>query len=837
MSKFYRNLFRLTLLFLTGFILSLSISVLAIRETAVVAQSNPQDGLVGAAIAQYKEGKYNSAIALWQQLLGQITSPKDQAVVRNNLALAYRQIGQPAAAIAQWEQAIQIYQRLDDDDGRRQVPKLMTEQAQAYHDQGQHQQAIALLQSALKLAGKNQDSRTQAAALGALGNTHTALGDYDKALESHQNSLQIARQLNYPDYITTSLNNLGNVYISRSERYRYQANVAGLEADDKENARLTEFAEQEIVAARSAFEESVRESQPIGGVALVRALLNLNRMLEQQRSPDWDAINKNREQAIALVETLPDSRDKVYFSINLAESLRSQGSNTQQLLSKAIAVARNIGDKRAESFALGSLGLMYQQPGQEAKAMELIRQAQLAAQEVNAADSLYRWQWQAGRLMKTAGNTKDAIASYEQAIATLQSIRSNLLAANQDLQFDFRDSVEPVYRELMEILLEADANTKNLSKVIDTLDLLKLAELQNFFGDECVQVARVDAKKGGSLLDAGAAIVYSVILKDKTEMILRSPDGKLTNYAVSKPQEQMQQEINSLRQLLEKRSTNEYLIPAQKIYDALMRPLEAELRKANPKTLVFIQDGVFRQVPMAALHDGKQFLIEKYAIATTPSLSLTTRTNPNSGKFNALIMGLTVERPPFDALTNVRAEAASVREIMGGKELLDNNFTLATLQKNLQAKSYPIVHLATHGKFGSDAASTFLLAFDTRITLDQMDNMLRSRSVSGGNLGTSREPLELLTLSACQTAAGDNRATLGMAGVAVRAGARSALASLWYINDEATVPLIKEFYTQLRQPNVSKAEALQKAQQKAIANLEYSHPAVWSPFILIGNWL
>jgi CHAT domain-containing protein len=299
----------------------------------------------------------------------------------------------------------------------------------------------------------------------------------------------------------------------------------------------------------------------------------------------------------------------------------------------------------------------------------------------------------------------------------------------------------------------------------------------------------------------------------------------------------MQREIDQLRKLLEKRSTNEYLLPARRIYDALIRPLEADLAAAKVKTLIFIQDDGLRQVPMAALQDGKQFLIEKYAIATTPSLALTTRTRVPERYSSALIMGLTVERPPFIALTNIRTEVTAVQKILGGTKLLDRDFTLANLQEQLQNKSYPVVHIATHGKFGVDAASTFLLTFDSRLTLEQIDEVLREAKLSQKRSQRNEQPVELLTLSACQTAAGDNRAALGIAGVAVRAGVRSALASLWNINDAATVPLIEEFYTQLEQPNVTKAEALQKAQLKMIANFEYSHPAVWSPFILIGNWL
>jgi CHAT domain-containing protein len=368
-----------------------------------------------------------------------------------------------------------------------------------------------------------------------------------------------------------------------------------------------------------------------------------------------------------------------------------------------------------------------------------------------------------------------------------------------------------------------------VKKVVDTLELLKLAELQNFFGDECVQVALSQAGDTTALTDANTVVVYSVILDGQSQMILRSPNGSMKNYPVALSQEGINKEIDQLRYLLELRQTEEYLPQAQKIYNLLIRPLEADLAALKPSTVVFINDGVLRKVPMAALHDGKAYLIEKYAIATTPSLSLTNRQPSNRNNLEALSVGLTVERAPFAALSNVQAEVTAVNKILGGTELIDNTFTLSNLQAQLQKKSYPVVHIATHGKFGVDAESTFLVGFDQRISIENLDNLLRSRA--------SRQSVELLTLSACQTAAGDNRSALGIAGIAVRAGVESAVATLWYINDEATVPLIEEFYRQLRQPNITKAEALRKAQLKMIADVSYNHPAVWSPFILIGNWL
>ncbi len=868
MSHHWQRWCRFTVLFLANLLLCISIhnwssgqwifSAVALEMPTVISTSQVQ--LVQRGIEFYQAGKFTEAIATWEQALPQITTPKDKAIVHTNLAAAYRQIGQLPQAIAQWEQALQIYRTQEDKSSRKALATSLTEQAQAYSDLGQHQRSITLLESAISLAVENQDPLIEAAAQGALGNAHWALGNYDQALVAQQTSLKIARQLNNTRYIATALNNLGNIYVSQATRYSYQAQLAQLEGDDQQTIRLTQAANQDRAQARTFFEQSAQTAQPLGGLEEVRALMNLNHLIIRSHLPisagnslkeltrlqrpltatEQEFIIRNGKRVKELLVKVPDSWEKAYTLINLAENYRNFESGagreeSLQLLEQALSVARMIGDLRAESFALGSLGQWYEKTGDYDKAMELTRNAQFAAQQINAPDSLYHWQWQAGRILKATGDTQDAITAYQQAIASLQSIRGDLIAANQDLQLDFREQVEPVYRELMELLLtEIESGQQQnegsaLKQVVDTLELLKLAELENFFGDECVQVAKNKAQSNQALVEGNTAVIYSVILGDRTQLILRSPNGSMRSYPVEISQPELEIEIDRLRYLLESWATEEYLPQAQKIYNLLIRPLEADLAAIKPSTLVFINDGVLRKVPMAALHDGQTFLIEKYPIGITPSLTLTTSQTLNRNELEALSLGLTVEKPPFAALTNVKAELSVVETILGGTELIDQDFTFSNLQAQLLRKSYPIVHMATHGKFGVDAESTFLLGYDRRISLQELDNLLRSRS--------DRQPVKLLTLSACQTAAGDNRSALGIAGVAVRAGVETALATLWYINDEATVPLIEEFYRQLLQPNITKAQALQRAKLKMIADPNYNHPAVWSPFILIGNWL
>jgi len=247
-------------------------------------------------------------------------------------------------------------------------------------------------------------------------------------------------------------------------------------------------------------------------------------------------------------------------------------------------------------------------------------------------------------------------------------------------------------------------------------------------------------------------------------------------------------------------------------------------------TLVFVPDGPLRTIPMAALHDGNQFLINRYPIAITPSLNLTDPRPLKREGAKVLLLGLTQAVQGFSGLPYVADELKSIRELYGGELLLNDEFRLARVEDELKKEPFSIVHIASHGQFGADVGDTFILSFDEKFTMDRLSQYV-------GLFKFREEPLDMLALSACETAAGDDRAALGLAGVAVRAGARSALATLWHINDPASYELVMEFYRQLRNPSISRAAALQAAQLKLLNDLRYDHPGYWAPFLLINNWL
>lgn len=304
-----------------------------------------------------------------------------------------------------------------------------------------------------------------------------------------------------------------------------------------------------------------------------------------------------------------------------------------------------------------------------------------------------------------------------------------------------------------------------------------------------------------------------------------------------------------------KTQTTSYLASAQQLYRWLIAPIEADLQAEGIDTLVFSMDAGLRSLPLAALHDGQQFLIEKYSIGLVPSLSLTDTRYRSIKDGSVLAMGASTfaEQGPLPA---VPVELALItQQLWPGKAFLNQDFTLENLKSQRQQQPFEIIHLATHGEFKPGALSnSYIQLSDTKLRLDQL------RQLQWNN-----PPVDLLVLSACRTALGDQNAELGFAGLAVQSGVKTAIASLWYVSDEGTLGLMSEFYRQLRLPEVTiKAEALRQAQiamlqgqiviedgqlrgagfrggidlppelaEIGVANL--AHPYYWSAFTMIGS--
>jgi CHAT domain-containing protein len=506
----------------------------------------------------------------------------------------------------------------------------------------------------------------------------------------------------------------------------------------------------------------------------------------------------------------------------------------------AARIAEKTGDLRAQAFAFGHEGSLYEFEKRYGEALALTRRAVFAAQKAQSPDALYRWQWQTGRLLAKMGDRESAIQTYRRTVGTLQPIRNDIAIrrGNLNARSSFRDAVGAVYFELADLLLQRADGAKDdgevqalLHEARDTAELLKAAELEDYFQDDCVSLLKSKIRKVENISQS-AAVIYLIPLPTRTELLVSLPSGRLERFKADVPEDKLTETVRLFRLNLEDRSTESYIEQAQQLYSWLIKPLEPLMANARLDTMVFVPDGALRTIPMAALQDGEKFLIEKYAVAITPGLELMEAKAGERLQPRVMIRGLSEAREDFPPLPNVLEEVSRIESLYAGSDVrMNEKFTHDAMGEKLKEAPFTIVHVASHGHIDSDVRKSFVLTFDEHLTLDDLERYIRPSQLRD-------HPLELLTLSACQTAAGDDRAALGLAGVAVKAGARSAFATLWSVNDAASTQLVGDFYSELTaHPERSKAQALQAAQKKLLAQERYSHPCYWAPYLIIGNWL
>ncbi len=848
----------------------------------------------------YAEGRYALALQHWQAAYSSYQQARDQAnqvVVLGNLALAYEKLGQWAEANQAIAAGLAILPTLDlsrpDRDRRR--GQMLNIQGSLQLAQGQTeaalitwQQATTALEQASDAPGVLRGLINQSQALRILGLYPRAQAVLDQVYQRLQSQpaslLKAAGLLNYGD----ALQQTGDLERAKLALEQSLAIVADLPVADLEVSlaahRAAVFVSLgNLNRTNGQLENALKFYQQAATVAptpLLKAQAHLSQLRLLLDSKQWETAIALTGQMQPQVMALPANRAAIYARIGLAQGfirladgdIKTKATppatfltTAMQLLTTAAQQAKALADSRAESFALGNLGKVYEKAQRVAEAQQFTQRALILAQASNAPDIAYRWQWHLGQLLARQGQNQAAIAAYDEAVNGLSSLRNDLVSSNLDLQFTFRESVEPIYREFVSLLLRTDGgqtSQTNLIKARTVIESLQLAELDNYFREACLtgKITQIDR------VDPTAAVIYPIVLSDRIEVVISWPDQTLRHYATPIPQANLEKLLSDARRVLGDLRFRSGRLPtklAQDIYNLLLRSAEADLQASGVKTLVFVLDGALRNIPMAVLYDGQQYLVEKYSIAFTPSLQLLSPKPLAGQKIRVLIGGLSEARPGFAALPGVKAEVQQIQAELPAQVLFNQNFTSQTIQNQIASAPFPVVHLATHGQFSSSADDTFILAWDNRINVRQLGEVLRSREE------VTQTPIELLVLSACQTAEGDRRATLGLAGVAVRSGARSTLATLWPVDDQATFLFMTQFYRELAKGS-TKAEAIRQAQllllrggtgvageqrgmrvlstedgtrynpllqeQKTIPN-QFSQPYFWAPFVLVGNWL
>jgi CHAT domain-containing protein len=423
---------------------------------------------------------------------------------------------------------------------------------------------------------------------------------------------------------------------------------------------------------------------------------------------------------------------------------------------------------------------------------------------------------------------------------------------------------------------------------------MKKSELEDYFQNRCdISATPINLKK----TDIHAAALYPISLADRLEIIVYTSEGlqRFTSKVTAKSFEKQARLLAS--NLRNYADFSQSKIQAQLLYQWLLAPANAYLKQHQIETLIYMPDGALRLVPLAALYDGKKFVIQDYAVVTSPGMSLIdsdsfdrknsmllagmsvpgdvvsdlpealledlVAATPEKGANRSLTRDLKRSVNPalkrelsvaqqeektrklhellkkplvleslqhLLALPGVDTEIKQLAEQNHTAYLLNESFSLQNFIQILQEQPHDTLHIASHGFFGSTAEESFIMTHDKILNLNQLEALLSSDYFK-------LHPIDLLTLSACQTAEGDDRSPLGISGVAIKAKVHSALGSLWPVADEATAQLMTTFYQSMNKPQQTKAKALQEAMLGILAQKNFASPSFWSPFILIGNWM
>ncbi|WP_013323120.1 CHAT domain-containing protein [Gloeothece verrucosa] len=884
----------LAILVLIGFLASLTLSFASLSPTIAytpIVAPIAQNTIDPAQLEQqgqefFQQGKIEEAIEIWQQAALTYRNQKkwlNLASILSQLALTYQQVGlstQAQQAITEslsvlpppssskenlrvygqilnnrgllefakgedqtafdyWEQAETAYKTLQDPTG---ILRAQLNQSLALQSLGLYPRACDLLIQALALSPFSCQNRKIETTQQEIQNQEI-LQQKLAALSPKLDEMQVIgwRRLANILRVNGRIKEAQSILESILSRLTSPEDQAGillslgkLEQTQKNLDKALNFYQQSTEKALSV-RTKIQSQLALLGVLVLTEQWKTAAALVPSIETTFHLLPTNHTDLYAQINFLNNLiiLKEAEINSNLSLNLPSW-SAIAELVGQVIQKARNLGDKRTESYGLGTLGKIYQHTQQWSTAQNLTEQALIIAQSINAPEITYRWQWQLGRLYRAQNQQQAAINTYENAVKTLELIKNDLVANSQEIQYSFQEEVEPVYRELVDLLLQPNQQgiipQENLSRARDVIELLRIAELDNFFQQSCI----VSNPKKIDDIDPQAAVVYTIILPTRLAIILSLPKQPLRYYASWVKAQELERVIALFRYNLVIRSQREFFTVGQQLYQWIIQPIEADLEASGVKTLVFVSGSALQNIPISALYDGanQQYLIQKnYNIAITSGLQLLNPLPLKETKLFTLAGGLTQAKIGFPPLRFVAQELEQIKTYVPSRILLNQEFTVKDLNQNLENNNFSILHLATHGQFSSRFEDTFILTWNERLNILQLESLLQQKTHIG------QAAIELLVLSACETASGDKRAALGLAGMAVRSGARSTLATLWSVNDEATAEFMQQFYQKLSSKTLNKAGAFKQAQLNLLENPRYQHPFYWAPYVLLGNWL
>ena len=830
-------------------------------------------------------GQYERAIDLHERSLAitrEIGDRRGEGITINNLGVVYRNLSQYERAIDLHRQALEIAREIGDRFGEG---AALGNLGIAYLNLGQYERAIDFHQQALEIAQEIGDRRGEGSASGGLGNAYFRLGQYERAIDFHEQRLAIAREISDRDGEGTALGNLGLAYLNLGQ---YQQAI--------------EHFEPALVIFRE-FSGTAKE-----GIILVNlgsAYLSLGQYQQ--------AINFYG-QSLALFRRISDRAGEGSALGNLGAAYIRLGQNDQALeqFRQAVALFHELGAPAEEALFLSNIGKLLNRQDQPELAIIFLK-ASVEVREAIRGDI-------SGLSTDLQQSFTDTVAADYRLLADLLLQQDRILEAQRVLDLlkvqELDEALSSVQRnsatesgvafwqiesDLLVLYEQTLAETGELQDLSDrSYDDLSAAERQRLteLNDRYRDIqqrftAFLDRPEVNTLLTQirqdpdnqsldieqqylalrnnlraqpqNTALLYPLILPDRLELVLITADGPPLRYPIDVTGADLNRAIVDFGQALKDRTSNIEPL-AQELYSWLIAPLEPQLTQAGIESIIYAPDGALRYIPLAALHDGDQYLAERFNLSHITAVSLSNLslvTEPEQRRVLAAACGecnytITVgDRDfPFGDLPYAAMEVTRLAEqVPNTSVLLNQGFSKTELENRL--RSYTVIHLATHGAVVAEAPRQSFLVMGDGSTLS-LETIRTDWDLSRA---------ELVVLSACETAVGSRELgsgveILGLGYQIQEAGAQAVIASLWNVSDPGTEALMTAFYTALEQEGMTKAEALRAAQVALIRNQAaeiggeragappvaregtvtatapgYSHPYYWAPFILIGNGL
>jgi CHAT domain-containing protein/Flp pilus assembly protein TadD len=821
--------------------------------------------LAGIGIVYDSQGKYSQALEFLQQALvirQDIGNRAGEAGTLNTIGLVYDHLGQYERSLDHYQQALAIAKEIGEPSSEG---NILSNIAGIYYSQAQYPQALDFYQQALAVLKPLDDKAGEGRILSNIGLVYSNLGQNQQSLDFYQQALKIRRAIGEKPGEAYTLHNMGIAY-DQLEQYP---------------------------SALKALQRALGIRQTIGDKPGEGATLNsLGLVYEHQGQ--YERSVQLYQQALALFSQLGNrpGEGRTLNSLGVAYYHLEDYSQALEKLQQALGILKELGDKAGESITLGNIAYLHQIQNQPELAIVFYKQSvnltetirkdlqvlppeQQESYTTTIADTyrsladlllkqnrvleaqqvldLLKVQELQDYLRKVRGNEQtvqgvELLPQEEKVAANYSAIQDKAINLGKELtalrKIPEANRTPTQTKRIAELVKAQEAITADFNQFSRSREVIALnAERSQLTQNQTLSLRRLrNIQDNLQKLGQGAVLLYPLILEDRLELILTTPYSPPIRRTVAVKREELNRVILEFRAALTKPSTNAE-IPAQQLYTWLIKPIENDLAQAEAKTLIYAPDGQLRYIPLAALYDGKQWLVQRFRINHITADSLTDFNTQPSTQPRVLAAGFTEGNYSFQigqrnfsfaGLPFAAREIENlVKIIPNSTELLDQNFTREATIPRLN--DYNIIHLATHAAFlvGQPDDSFILLGNGDRVTLNEVENWQLTN-------------VDLIVLSACQTGLGgklgNGEEILGFGYLMQEAGARAAIATLWAVDDGGTQALMDAFYKILAKGNITKTEALRQAQMALITGDStvadsFSDPYYWAPFILIGNGL